>query len=58
MLTIFLMLSLANYLYRHFMAFIQDNLHQPASPVKNWRILLNQSINRILFILQPCGWIK
>ena len=31
-------------LYCHrFMAFIQNNLCQPATPVKNWRILLKQS---------------
>jgi len=31
--------------YHHFIAIIQDNLREPAPPVKNWRILLEQSFN-------------
>jgi len=33
------------------MAIIQDNLHWPASPVKNWRILLEQSFTARMALL-------
>jgi len=33
---------MSNYYY-HFTAIIQDNLHYPAPPVKNWWILLQKS---------------
>jgi len=43
------------YYHHHFKAIIHGNLHQPAPPVKKWRILSEQSFTARIPLLMASG---